>query len=167
VNRVWVASARRRESAAVDDIHSTVLRRWRPTTTKEWLLRAVGIENNIASLENARVKAWTRATSATATIKETPGGGGDVTANKADAYIELNNMIEDEQKRLALVRAEIISTIAKVPSNELRTLLTDRYVNGCKWRDVARNQNYSESHVKGEMHVRALQAVERIRTGCA
>lgn len=118
-------------------------------------------------MENARVKAWTRATSATATIKETPGGGGDVTANKADAYIELNNMIEDEQKRLALVRAEIISTIAKVPSNELRTLLTDRYVNGYKWRDVARNQNYSESHVKGEMHVRALKAVERIRTGCA
>ena len=130
-------------------------------------MRAVGIENYIASLENARVKAWTRATSATATIKETPGGGGDVTANKADAYIEVNNQIKREQERLDLVRAEIISTIAKVPSNELRTLLTDRYVNGCKWRDVARNQNYSESHVKGEMHVRALQAVERIRTGCA
>lgn len=118
-------------------------------------------------MEAARLKAWTKATSATATIKETPGGGGDVTANKADAYIELNNKIEDEQKRLALVHAEIISTISKVPSNELRTLLTDRYVNGCKWEEVARNQNYSESHVKGDMHARALRAVERIRTGCA
>lgn len=90
-----------------------------------------------------------------------------MTANKADAYIELGEKIKAEKKRLDLVHAEIISTIAKVPSSELRTLLTNRYVNGCKWEEVARNQNYSESHVKGDMHARALRAVERIRTGCA
>ena len=74
-------------------------------------------------MEEARVRAWTRATSATATIKDTPGGGGDVTANKADAYLALSEKIQREQERLALIKAEIISTTAKVQDAALRALL--------------------------------------------
>ena len=136
-------------------------------TAKEWLRRGIGIESNIESLKIARTKAWTRATSATATIKDTPGGSCDVMANKADDYVVLGEEIDRECEHLDLVRAEIISAIAKVSNSDLRTLLIDRYINGCKWEDVARHQNYSESHVKGEMHARALRAIERILAGCA
>lgn len=90
-----------------------------------------------------------------------------MTANKADAYIELNNKIEDEQKRLALVHAEIISTTAKVQDAALRALLIEHYVNGRTWRETAEKLHYNEVHVRGKMHARALRAVEQIRTGCA
>lgn len=118
-------------------------------------------------MEEARVRAWTRATSATATIKDTPGGGGDVSANKADAYLALSEKIQREQERLALIKAEIISTTAKVQDAALRALLIERYVNGRSWRETAERMNYNEVHVRGKMHARALRAVEHIRTGCA
>ncbi len=118
-------------------------------------------------MEEARVRAWTRATSATATIKDTPGGGGDVTANKADAYLALSEKIQKEQERLALIKAEIISTTAKVQDAALRALLIEHYVNGRTWRETAERMNYNEVHVRGKMHARALRAVKHIRTGCA
>ena len=118
-------------------------------------------------MEEARVRAWTRATSATATIKDTPSSGGDVTANKADAYLALSEKIQREQERLALIKAEIISTTAKVQDAALRALLIEHYVNGRTWRETAEKIHYNEVHVRGKMHARALRAVEQIRTGCA
>ena len=116
-------------------------------------------------MEEARVRAWTRATSATATIKDTPGGGGDVSANKADAYLTLSEKIQREQERLALIKAEIISTTAKVQDAALRALLIEHYVNGRTWRETAERMNYNEVHVRGKMHARALRAVEQGRPG--
>ena len=117
-------------------------------------------------MEEARVRAWTRATSATAVVKDAPGGGGDVTANKADAYLVLSEQIQREQERLALIKAEIISTTAKVQDGALRALLIEHYVNGRTWRETAEKMNYNEVHVRGKMHARAVRAVEHIRTGC-
>ena len=118
-------------------------------------------------MEEARVRAWTRATSATATIKDTPGGGGDVTANKADAYLALSEKIQREQERLARIKAEIISTTAKVQDAALRALLIEHYVNGRTWRETAEKIHYNEDHVRGRMHVRALREVEKLLTDCA
>ncbi len=158
------AHAERQRYDGAEDLHTTEPRRWRHTTTKEWLRRGIDLEKSIAALEEARARAWTRATSATATIKDTPGGGGDVTANKADAYLALSEKIEHEQERLALVRAEIISTTAKVQDAALRALLIEHYVNGRTWRETAEKIHYSEDHARGRMHARALRAVEQILT---
>ena len=125
------------------------------------------MEKSISALEEARVRAWTRATSATATIKDTPGGGGDVTANKSDAYLALSEKIQREQERLALIKAEIISTTAKVQDAALRALLIEHYVNGRTWRETAEKIHYNEDHVRGRMHVRALREVEKLLTDCA
>ena len=57
-----------------------------------------------------------------------------MTANKADAYLALSEKIQKEQERLALIKAEIISTTAKVQDAALRTLLIEHYVNGRTWR---------------------------------
>lgn len=167
MNPVRTVHAERQRYDGAEDLHTTELRRWRPTTTKEWLRRGIDLEKSISALEEARVRAWTRATSATATIKDTPGGGGDVTANKADAYLALSEKIQREQERLALIKAEIISTTAKVQDAALRALLIEHYVNGRTWRETAEKMNYNEVHVRGKMHARALRAVEHIRTGCA
>ena len=166
MNPVRTVHAERQRYDDADDLHTTEPRRWRPTTTKEWLRRGIDLEKSISALEEARVRAWTRATSATATIKDTPGGGGDVTANKADAYLALSEKIQREQERLALIKAEIISSTAKVQDAALRALLIEHYVNGRTWRETAERMNYNEVHVRGKMHARALRAVEHIRTGC-
>lgn len=131
-------------------------------TAKEWLRRGRDLEKVIAALQEARRRAWTRATSATAAIKDAPSGGGSKTANKADAYIALTEKVEDEQRRLALIHAEIISMTAKMQDEILRALVLEYYVNDHTWREVAEKLHYDESHVRGRMHTRALQAVERI-----
>ena len=48
-----------------------------------------------------------------------------MTANKADAYLALSEKIPREQERLALIKAEIISTTAKVQDAALRALLIE------------------------------------------
>ena len=90
-----------------------------------------------------------------------------MSANKADAYLALSEKIQKEQERLAMIKAEIISTTAKVQDAALRALLIERYVNGRSWRETAERMNYNEVHVRGKMHARALQAVDHIRTGRA
>lgn len=127
-------------------------------TAKEWLRRGLDTEKTIAALEEARERAYARATSATAAISPAPGGGGK-TDNRADAYIALGERIEREQERLALVRAEIIGATAKIGDEILRALIIERYVNGHSWREVAERLRYNEDHVRGRLHARALRAV--------
>ena len=80
-----------------------------------------------------------------------------MTANKADAYLALSEKIQREQERLALIKAEIISTTAKVQDAALRALLIEHYVNGRTRRETAERMNYNEVHVRGKMHARALR----------
>ena len=82
-----------------------------------------------------------------------------MTANKADAYLALSEKIQREQERLALIKAEIISTTAKVQDAALRALLIEHYVNGRAWREAAEKIHYNEDHVRGRLHARALRAV--------
>ena len=128
-------------------------------TAKEWLRRGLDIEKTIAALETARERAYARATSATAALSPAPGGGGSKTDNRADAYIALGERIDDERARLDLVHAEIIGATARIQDEILRALIIERYVNGRPWHEVADRLRFSEDHVRGRMHARALGAV--------
>lgn len=131
-------------------------------TAKEWLNRGREIERRLASLEEAKKRAYARATGATAEVRDTPGGGGDKKANRADAYLALLERIEREQKRLAETRGEIVALCGKVPDGALSALLAYRYVCSMSWREIAEKLNYSEMHVKGHMHRRALHVVDNL-----
>lgn len=130
-------------------------------TAKEWLMRGRALEKTIAALQEARKRAYARATGATAPVRDTPGGKGG-TGNKADPYIELGDRIAERERELAEVYAEIVRVLGEVRDKELQTLLLERYVNGATWAQVARRIRYSEAHCKGYMHRMALDAVDKL-----
>lgn len=109
---------------------------------KEWLNRGYGIELEIRALETAGV---------TAEGREPPPGC-------FAAYIK--GRVADLNK----VLAETLLAIGAVDDPILRALLIERYVNFKHWMDVADALHYSEVHVKGKLHSRALEAVKRAYT---
>lgn len=130
-------------------------------TAKEWLMRGRALEKTITALQEARKRAYARATGATAPVRDTPGGKGS-TGNKADPYIELGEKIAAKENELAETYAEIVRVLGEMRDNELQTLLLERYVNGATWAQTARRLQYSEAHVKGYMHRMALNAVDKL-----
>ena len=130
-------------------------------TAKEWLMRARALEKVIAALQEARKRAYARATGATAPVRDTPGGKGG-TGSKADPYIELGEKIAEKERELAEVYAEIVRVLGEVRDKELQTLLLERYVNGATWRQTAQRIHYNEVYVRGCMHRKALQAVDNL-----
>lgn len=130
-------------------------------TAKEWLMRGRALEKVIAALQEARKRAYARATGATAPVRDTPGGKGG-TENRADPYIELGEKIAEKERELAETYAEIVRVLGEVRDKELQTLLLERYVNGATWAQVAQRTHYSETHCKGYMHRMALAAVDNL-----
>ena len=129
-------------------------------TAKEWLMRGRALEKTITALQEARKRAYARATGATAPVRDAPGGKS--TGNKADPYIELGEKIAEKENELAETYAEIVRVLGEMRDNELQTLLLERYVNGATWAQTARRLHYSEAHVKGYMHRMALNAVDKL-----
>ena len=68
-----------------------------------------------------------------------------------------------EIERLKGIKAEVRWVISQVRPNELAVLLTERYVQGKSWKELAGILFYSEARVRGELHDRALVEVGRIR----
>ncbi len=56
---------------------------------------------------------------------------------------------------------KVQSVIAQVKGDILRTVLTQHYIDGLKWDDVAAELNYTPRHVR-RLHVKALAAVQDI-----
>ena len=79
-------------------------------TAKEWLMRGRALEKTITALQEARKRAYARATGATAPVRDTPGGKGS-TGNKADPYIELGEKIAEKENELAEIYAEIVRVL--------------------------------------------------------
>ena len=69
-----------------------------------------------------------------------------------------------EIDRLKRIKAEVRWVISQVRPNELAVLLTERYVQGRSWKELAQVLHYSEARVRGELHDRALVEVGRIRS---
>lgn len=65
---------------------------------------------------------------------------------------------------LAERRKEIAHVIDSVQNTRLRELLTERYINGKTWEQVAVQMNYSYVHIVHRLHPAALRAVQEILT---
>ena len=65
-----------------------------------------------------------------------------------DKEIELNTLLERVQFALSLL-----------PSEE-RRILELRYVEGRLWRDIAAEMGFSEDHIRGHLHKKALEHFE-------
>jgi len=125
---------------------------------KQWLSRGRHIRWRIEALERAKQNAWDAATRVSPSAE--PARGGDRTSRRAERYGELSEAVDQERARLDSVLAEITGAIAQVEDNDLAALLTDRYICGLPWREVAANLHYSESNVKQTLHPKALRAIQ-------
>ena len=85
---------------------------------------------------------------------------------KANIVVGIEQCVELQRReieRLKNIKAEVRWVISQVRPNELAVLLTERYVQGKSWKELAGILFYSEARVRGELHDRALVEVGRIR----
>lgn len=128
---------------------------------KQWLKRGIRLQERIRSLEESLEKAYELATGTTAS------NAGDTVAHsgvsrKPEQYSILAERVEAEKRRLSGILAEITEAISRVEDNTLATLLTDRYVMGMSWEQVAEDLHYCEYHVQYRLHPKALAAITEI-----
>lgn len=92
----------------------------------------------------------------------TAGNISDRVGKKGAARADIEIEIEGEVEAAKLLRQNIRATIARVPSGNLRRLLTYRYICGCTWERVAVKLDMSYVHVVHRLHPRALALVGEI-----
>lgn len=136
-------------------------------TDKEYMLQILRIDDRIDSIKRdieAQIERKADTLSATDYSKDRISGGSCSDLSGIVAGIE--QCVEQQRKeieRLKSIKAEVRWVISKVRPNELAVLLTERYVQGRSWKDLANILYYSEARVRGELHDRALAEVGIIR----
>lgn len=128
---------------------------------KQWLERCFRLRGRIHSLEQSLETAYELATGTTAS------NAGDTVAHsgisrKPEQYSILAEKVESEKRRLSGILEEITDAITKVEDDTLATLLTDRYVLGMTWEQVAADLHYCEYHVQYRLHPKALAAITEV-----
>ena len=136
-------------------------------TDKEYMLQILRIDDRIDSIKrdiDAQIERKADTLSATDYSKDRISGGSCSDLSGIVAGIE--QCVEQQRKeieRLKSIKAEVRWVIRQVRPNELAVLLTERYVQGRSWKDLANILYYSEARVRGELHDRALVEVGNIR----
>lgn len=134
-------------------------------STKEWLMRAWKIDNEIAALERELILARERTMSVT-------GHANDVkvqTSNRNTTEDAIHKCIEYQQKikeridYLYSVKQEIFDAISKVENSSHRTLLDLRYLRYMTWERIAEELHLDLRYVY-RLHGVALKSVEYIQT---
>lgn len=126
-------------------------------TTKEWLSRATNIEKEIGRLLRERRAAWDRAVSVTSRLNAN-NVSGTKDPHKYDTLVAYENLIDQKVDELYAIKQEIMAAINNVQDSTLRALLTERYINGKKWEQIAVDLNYSWRQII-RLHGRALQEI--------
>ncbi len=130
-------------------------------TAKEWLSRARNAEKRLKALEESKRRAYERATSAVAPIRD--GYVHNSTSeNKSEAYANLSVEVDKQKDEVDRICAEVTKVIGYVHDNILATLLTEYYVNGKTWNEVAVCIGYSYHDTVQRKHPAALQKIDRL-----
>ncbi len=132
-------------------------------TVKEWLSRARNAEARLNALEESKRRAYDHATSGTRALRRDFAGssGNSTSDSKNDVYAVLSVEVDRQKDEVDRICAEITHVIGQVEDNVLATLLTEYYVNGRTWDEVAEVTNYSTRYVH-RLHKKAIEAVRGI-----
>ena len=136
-------------------------------TDKEYMLQILRIDDRIDSINRdieVQIERRSDTLSATDYSKDRISGGS--CSDLSNIVVGIEQCVElqrQEIERLKRIKAEVRWVISQVRPNELAVLLTERYVQGRSWKELAQILHYSEARVRGELHDRALVEVGRIR----
>ncbi len=135
-------------------------------TAKEWLSRARDTEKRLKALRESKRRAYDRATEAAMAPRHdfADSLGNFASGNESNAYTVLSGEADRQRDEVDRICAEITRVIGQVDDNILATLLTEYYVNGRSWAEVAAAINYSTRSVT-RLHKKALAAVQGILNG--
>ena len=116
-------------------------------TTKQWLSRALRIEEEIEELREQRREEWSRLTNVTQNIT------GDTIQSTKDPhkYEHLLELVETYDRLIdkrAEVKTEILTAISKSEKTIYRRILTKKYIEGKTFEVIAEEVKMSDRHVK-------------------
>ena len=134
-------------------------------TAKEYLARALLIDQRINSKLEQVQSLRSLAEKATSTLSPTPHGKErnmhrmeDVIVKMLDLESDINASIDT----LVDIKREITEAVQSLPTTEHRTLLELRYVCGKTWEEIAAIMFYSVRNVH-ILHSAALQELDKFR----
>lgn len=105
---------------------------------KQWLTEYRRLEAACDALINERARWMSRAAKVTPAYTDLPrSSGGDRIQTAVDRILEIDAQIEREIATIERRRADTIEAIRSVADARLRTLLKLRYIDGCKWEEIA------------------------------
>lgn len=112
-------------------------------TTEEYLSQVCDIELRIKSLESEL---------------------HDSEAESDEKYREyLQSQIKSDIEKCKGLKIKIRNEIQSIPDNTYATLLSEKYIRGASWEQVAERLSYSDKkHVSKVLHSKALKAFEKL-----
>ncbi len=133
-------------------------------SAKDWLKRARDAGKRLKALEESKRRAYDRATAATRTLRrDFAGSAGNFTSDsKSDTYAVLSDEVDKQIAEINRICAEIARVISQVDDNILATLLTEYYVNGKSWDEVAVCIGYCYQDTVQRKHPAALKKIDRL-----
>lgn len=90
------------------------------------------------------------------------GNVSDRVGRSVAKIVDMERKIDQNIDELITTRDEIVETISRIPDTDIRTVLEYRYINGWSWQKIATKMNYTEKHVTGYLHRKALHEVEKL-----
>ena len=90
------------------------------------------------------------------------GNVSDKVGRTVAKIVDMERKIDRDIDDLSALRDEISKTINQISDTDIRTVLEYRYINGWSWRRIAAKMHYTEKHVTGYLHRKALHEVEKL-----
>lgn len=131
-------------------------------TAKEYLNQARTLDMLINSRQNElyKLRLMAKSVSSPKLGEKVKSGGGNNAMSVVDKIIDLQQQINAEIDRLVDLKAEIHSKIEKVYNPQFIALLTDKYLNGLKFEQIAEKMEVADKTVY-RLHGQALQVFRK------
>lgn len=131
-------------------------------TSKEYLCRYLNLERRIHAKEDKIQELKQRATSlhmhmgTKVQSSKQVGGNGRI----IDQYLDLENELVKDIKRLKIILKSISSTVKKLENDEQKEVLERKYINGESFSTISSKMNMCERQIY-RIHGKALEQIDR------
>lgn len=128
-------------------------------TTKEWLLRAWYIDDEINELKLAQKKELETPQYSSERVQTSTENTSE---NAFIRYSDYSILIDRRIDELYDVKRQILNAINKLDDAVLRKLLIARYINFKTWEQISMDLNYGRSHIC-RLHGEALKKIKMVQ----
>lgn len=137
---------------------------------KEYLMQAKYLSQRIHSKANQLQELRDLAVTVTQVISDMPKAPSASTSRMEDAVVKIvdyQNEITADMERLVSLQKEISGKIGQIEKSEYQLILTERYLEGLDWQEIADDMHYTTRWVQS-LHGEALQAMQAVldNTSC-